>query len=148
MNPIDVLMVEDNRGDVVLLREALAKAEINYRVTVVCDGIEALNYLRRQGRHVDAMRPELIILDLKLPRKSGREVLDGISRDAGLIEIPVVVFSRSRSELTLARSQSLPQRCFMVKPSTFAEYVSAAGSMETFRRTAASPQAQEANDAV
>lgn len=143
MNPIDVLMVEDNPGDVVLLREALAKAGINYGIIVVRDGVEAIDYLHGQGEHTGATRPALIILDLKLPRKSGREVLDEINRNDALLAIPLVVFSSSRSELALARSQSSPYRCYMVKPSTFAGYVTLAGSMETFRLEATSPQQQE-----
>jgi len=144
MKPIDVLMVEDNPGDVVLLREALAKAGIDYRVSVVRDGVEALRYLHGQGEHAGVSRPALIVLDLKLPRKSGREVLADIGSDAALSTIPVVIFSSSRSELTIARLQSSPRRTYLVKPSTFAGYVTLAGTIEAFRQgleTAGAPEA-------
>ncbi len=134
MKPIDVLMVEDNPGDVVLLREALSSAGINYHINVMRDGVEAMEYLRGQGEHAGATRPALIILDLKLPRKSGREVLAEIAVDARLLAIPLVIFSSSRSELALARSPTLPRRAYLVKPSTFAGYVKLTGTIEAFRQ--------------
>lgn len=133
MKATEVLMVEDNPGDVVLLREALTKAGIHYRITVMRDGMEALEYLRRQGKHSAAISPELIVLDLKLPRKSGREILDDIRNDHELLTIPLIVLSSSRSELELARLQDKPGRSFMVKPSTFPDYVALAGAIEAFR---------------
>ena len=136
MKPVEVLMVEDNLGDVVLLREALVKVGIAYCIHVVSDGVEAMDYLRGQGKHVGALRPELIILDLKLPRKSGREVLEDLKHDARLHTIPLIVLSSSRSELDLARSEFLLEQNFIVKPSTFAGYVALVGHIDAFRREA------------
>jgi len=134
MQPVEVLMVEDNRGDVVLVEEAMARLGLDHHVTVVPDGVEAVAYLQRQGRYTGTARPGLIILDLKLPRKSGLEVLDVIVADPGLRSIPRVIVSSSMSELELAREHALPgQRC-LPKPSTFAGYVELLRTIEAFRR--------------
>ncbi|HBA82815.1 MAG TPA: hypothetical protein DCZ95_01855 [Verrucomicrobia bacterium] len=123
MTSRELLMVEDNRGDVVLVQEALRKVGLLCRVNVVSDGVEALAYLRRQGRYAGAARPDLIVLDLKLPRKSGREVLEEIQQDLSLCDIPFIIFSSSKSELELARASELPAHRYMVKPSQFEGYV-------------------------
>jgi two-component system, chemotaxis family, response regulator Rcp1 len=123
MKSFEILMVEDNRGDVVLVKEAMRKAGMAHRVRVVQDGVEALEYLRRQGPYVAATRPDLIILDLKLPRKSGREVLDEIQPDPFLNDIPLVVFSSSKAELASVQSCKFRARNYIVKPSTFEGYV-------------------------
>jgi CheY-like chemotaxis protein len=134
MKPFEVLMVEDNRGDVVLVREAMRKAGLSYRLTVVPDGIEAMAYLRRQGKYAGATRPDQIILDLKLPRKNGREVLDEIQLDPFLHDIPLVVFSSSKSELASARSCKLQAESYIVKPSTFEGYVEFVQFIEKYRQ--------------
>jgi two-component system, chemotaxis family, response regulator Rcp1 len=136
MTPIDVLMVEDNPGDVILVREAVTKSNVPFRVTVVRDGVEAMSYLRREGKFADAPRPDLMVLDLKLPRKSGREVLRDMAQDPAVQRMPVVVLSSSRSELELARSSLLRTQTFMVKPGTFSEYVEMIRAMEAFRNQA------------
>src|SRR5262245_7792959 len=91
--PAEILLVEDNPGDVELTREALKSGRISTRLHVVCDGVEALAFLRRQGRYAGAVRPDLILLDLNLPRKDGREVLAEIKADEDLKVIPVVVLT-------------------------------------------------------
>jgi len=136
MDPVEVLMVEDNPGDVLLLQEAVASVGLAYRIQVVHDGVEAMEYLRTQGEYGGAVRPDLIVLDLKLPRKNGREVLDEIRQDLVLSGIPLVLLSSSRSELEAARSNRLPAGGCMVKPSTFSGYVALAESIESFRRGA------------
>ena len=134
MKTVEILMVEDNRGDVVLVREALKKAGLAHRLNVVPDGVEAMEYLRRQGKHAEAGRPDLIVLDLKLPRKSGREVLDDILPDSSLRDIPLVILSSSRSELERARARPAPVPVCMVKPSTFGGYVDLVQTLETVRK--------------
>jgi CheY-like chemotaxis protein len=135
--PVDILMVEDNRGDVVLMQEALNTVGLQHRVHVVSDGVEAVAYLRRQGQYAAAIRPALIVLDLKLPRKNGREVLDEIMPDPELSRIPVALLSSSRSELEAARALRIPSRNYMVKPSTFAGYIELVHALEAFRASAA-----------
>lgn len=133
MRRIEVLMVEDNRGDVVLIQEATAKAGLEQTLTVVPDGVEAMDYLHRRGAYTQAARPDLIVLDLKLPRKSGREVLDEIRHDPALNAIPVVILSSSRSELEVARSGGRPEERYIAKPATFVGYVDLVKVIEEFR---------------
>ena len=109
-------MVEDNRGDVVLVEAAIEKAGLPYHVTVASDGAEAVEFLHRRGQHAQSPRPELIMLDLKLPRKNGCEVLDEIRLDPLLGKIPLVLLSSSKSELKRARSYELPPECYLEKP--------------------------------
>jgi CheY-like chemotaxis protein len=131
---VEVLMVEDNRGDIVLLEEAMRKAGLSNRVNTVKDGVEAMEYLRKQGEFAGAARPDLIVLDLKLPRKGGREVLDEIKRDPELKDICLVVLSSSRSELALAMANKQSAPTCMVKPSTFEGYVQLVKDIEAFRK--------------
>ncbi len=123
MRAPNVLLVEDNRGDVVLIREAMEEASLFGEVSIVRDGVESLDFLYRRGTHARAPRPDLIVLDLKLPSKSGREVLDEIRPDPSLGAIPVVLLSSSASELELARSYHLPAECYLVKPGTYEAYL-------------------------
>lgn len=132
MSVVDVLMVEDNRGDVVLVQEAMARANVTHRLHVVRDGVEALEFLRRRGQHADAVRPGLIVLDLKLPRMSGIEVLEDIESCPELLRIPIVILSSSRSELDLAKRRSMPWHRHMLKPSTFAGYVELVAAINGF----------------
>jgi two-component system, chemotaxis family, response regulator Rcp1 len=131
MDTVRVLMVEDNPGDVVLVREALRKAGLHYEMTVVKDGVEATQFL---AGGTGKARPDLLILDLKLPRKTGREVLAEILSDPSLDKMPTVILSSSRSELELARALKLPQGSYMLKPSTFKGYLSLVASIEAYRQ--------------
>jgi len=140
MKLIEVLMVEDNPGDVVLVREAAVKAGLPYRITVVHDGVEARAYLHGQGQYAGAAQPDLIVLDLKLPRRSGREVLEDIRQLPALQAVPVVVLSSSRSELGLVRTHMQPTQTTTVKPGTFAGYVEVVEAIETFRSSVAARQ--------
>ncbi len=134
-------MIEDNRGDRVLVQEALAKLGIEHRMNVVHDGAEAMKYLRAETPYADAFRPQLIVLDLKLPRKNGREVLEEINGNPEWRTIPVVLFSSSRAELELAKAIKLPILTYRVKPSTFAGYVEMVRSIVAFFREKGSGQA-------
>lgn len=123
MERLEILMVEDNRGDVVLLDEALVHIGASHHTSVASDGVEAVSFLRQEGPYAQAPRPDVIVLDLKLPRMGGREVLEAILPDPNLCDIPVVVLSSSQSELdTLRSGPSAPGLCIS-KPSTFAGYI-------------------------
>jgi chemotaxis family two-component system response regulator Rcp1 len=114
--PVEILLVEDNAGDVLLTEEALQEAKILNRLSVVRDGIDALEFLRRQGRHAAAPRPDLILLDLNLPRKDGREVLAEIKADPALHRIPVVVLTTSAAQEDVLKSYDLHANCYISKP--------------------------------
>ena len=137
MNQVEVLMVEDNRGDVVLVEAAIEKAGLPYHLTVVGDGAEAVEVLCRRGDHAQAPRPDLIMLDLKLPRKNGCEILDEILLDPVLAKTPLVLLSSSKSELKRARSFGLPEECYLEKASTYEGFVELVRAIEAFRCKAA-----------
>ncbi len=113
---IEVLLVEDNPGDVRLITEALKDAKIHLHISVVHDGVEALALLRRQGNYSTATRPDLILLDLNLPRMNGHEVLATIKEDEVLRRIPVVIVTSSRADRDIATSYDLHANCFVTKP--------------------------------
>lgn len=129
---VDILLVEDNPGDVELVREALGRGRIWNELQVVTDGSRALSFLRRQGEYAEARRPDLILLDLNLPRKSGMEVLEEIKTDADLKAIPVVILSSSKSEEDIARAYGLHANCFITKPVDYSEFAKAIMSIEDF----------------
>ncbi|MDD5720754.1 MAG: response regulator [Candidatus Krumholzibacteria bacterium] len=142
MTPLEVLIVDDNRGDVVLLREAIRQAALNYRVHVVRDGVEAVDYLHRRGEYGESRRPDLILLDLKLPRKNGREVLDEIRPDDSLWRIPLVALSSSASELEHARASGLPAERCLAKPDSYEGYVALVRDIDALRQRAAAGELQ------
>ena len=137
MTSIKVLMVEDNQGDVVLMRTAIETAQLPYDLTVLPNGEEAVQYLYAQGKYADAPRPDLILLDMKLPRKNGCEVLDEIRLDPALWAIPLILLSSSRSELDRARSYGRPPESYMDKATTFRGFIELVQAVETFRRKVA-----------
>ena len=114
--PIGILLVEDNPGDVRLTQEALRAGRVLNRLTVVHDGLEALAYLRREGPFAQAARPDLILLDLNLPRLDGTQVLDQVKRDPALAVIPVVVLTSSKAEEDIVRSYHLHANSYITKP--------------------------------
>jgi two-component system, chemotaxis family, response regulator Rcp1 len=114
--PIQILMVEDNYPDAFLTREMLKTAKVANTVNVVSDGVAAMEYVRRQGKYATARRPDLILLDLNLPRKDGHQVLAEIKADPELCRIPVVVLSSSQAEADVARSYDNHANCYVVKP--------------------------------
>ena len=129
---VEILLIEDNDGDVRLTREALNEGRIRNRLNVVNDGEQALAYLRRQGGHAGAPRPDLILLDLNLPRLDGREVLAEIKGDPELKQIPVVVLTSSRAEQDLLRAYDLHANCIISKPVAFEEFIDVVRSIEDF----------------
>ncbi len=130
--PARILLVEDNPGDVRLTREALKDSRVINELTVVNDGVEALEYLHRQGAHAHASRPDLILLDLNLPRKDGREVLAEIKSDQKLQQIPVVVLTTSSAEKDVLQSSELAANAYVTKPIEFDEFAEAILSIQTF----------------
>jgi chemotaxis family two-component system response regulator Rcp1 len=130
--PVEILLVEDNPGDVRLTREALREGKLRNNLAVAVDGVEAIAYLRREGKFADATRPDLILLDLNLPRKDGREVLQEIKADASLRNIPVVVLTSSRAEEDIARAYDLHANCYVTKPVDFEQFIRVVKSIEDF----------------
>jgi two-component system, chemotaxis family, response regulator Rcp1 len=132
VKPIELLLVEDSEPDVRLTIEALREAKVKNRLWVCEDGVEALDFLRRKGRHVDAPRPDLILLDLNLPRKDGRQVLKEIKTDDSLKRIPVVVLTTSKNEEDVLRAYDLHANCYITKPVDFNRFMDVVKSIENF----------------
>ena len=130
--PVEILMVEDNPGDVRLTQEALKEGRLWNHLAVARDGMEAMEYLRRSGAFSKASRPDLILLDLNLPKKDGREVLAEIKADEKLKLIPVVVLTTSRAEEDILRSYKLHANCYISKPVDFQQFASVVRSIEDF----------------
>lgn len=116
MEPIEILLVEDNPGDVLLTREGLRSGKVLNNLTVISDGEEALAFLRREGKHANAQRPDLILLDLNLPGRDGREVLEEIRRDPALTHIPVVILTTSAAQQDILKTYELHANCYITKP--------------------------------
>lgn len=130
--PMEVLLVEDNRMDAHFAIRALEKADFKHRCTLVLDGEEALNYLRRQGIFARAPRPDLILLDLGLPKKDGREVLAEIRADNELRDIPIVVLTGSTDEADMAHSQMLQVESYLVKPVSLSKFLHVVRELKRF----------------
>jgi CheY-like chemotaxis protein len=130
--PIEILLVEDSPSDTELTREALLDAKVRNHLSVVEDGVQAMDFLRRQGAYTAAARPDLIMLDLNLPRKDGREVLAEIKEDPDLKTIPVVVLTTSQAEQDILRAYHLHANCYITKPVDFEQFLEAVRSIETF----------------
>jgi len=130
--PIDVLLVEDSPGDVRLTQEALRDANRAVRLHVVVDGVEAMAFLKREGRHVRAPRPELILLDLNLPKMDGREVLAQIKADESLRTIPTIILTTSEAEADITKSYQLRANCFLSKPVELEAFESLVKSINDF----------------
>ena len=129
---IQILLVEDNPGDVRLTVEALRHAKVANELHVVGNGEEAIDFLRQQGGHVDAPRPDIVLLDLNLPRLDGRDVLADIKSDPELATIPIIVLTSSTAEADIQRSYELHANCYISKPVDFSEFLSAVQSLEGF----------------
>ncbi len=132
VRPVQILLVEDNPGDVGLTIEALKEAKVLNKLTVVKDGIEALSLLRRQGQHAHAARPDLILLDLNLPKKDGREVLAEIKADDNLKRIPVIILTTSENEQDVVKSYNLYANCYITKPLDLDRFIKVVKSIEDF----------------
>lgn len=132
MTPMEILLVEDNPGDVRLTREALRTGKVPSVLHTVGDGLEAMAYLRKEGEYGNALQPDLILLDLNLPRKDGREVLAEIKQDPVLRRIPVVVMTTSQHEPDVKTSYDLHANCYIIKPPDFARLVAVVRAIEEF----------------
>lgn len=130
--PIEILLVEDSEPDVRLTREAFRNAKMRNRIWAVEDGVEALDFLYRRGAHADVPRPDLILLDLNLPRKDGREVLREIKTDDSLKRIPVVILTTSRNEEDVLKTYNLHANCYIAKPVEFNRFVEVVQSIKEF----------------
>jgi CheY-like chemotaxis protein len=130
--PVEILLVEDNPGDVRLTVEALKEGKVLNNLVTVGDGVEALAYLRREGKYAAATRPDLILLDLNLPRKDGREVLAEVKVDPDLRQIPVVVLTSSGAESDILRAYDLHANCYVTKPVDLDQFLAVVRSIEGF----------------
>ncbi len=130
--PIEVLLVEDNPGDAQLTRIALEESKISVNLNVVEDGVEAMAFLRKQEKYAGVPHPDIVLLDLNLPRKDGREVLAEIKTDAALKRIPVVVLTTSQAEEDILRAYNLAANCYITKPVDFDQFVKIVQSIENF----------------
>ncbi|GAA2519617.1 response regulator [Pilimelia columellifera] len=130
--PIEVLLVEDDPGDALMTQEAFEHNKVNNRLTVVADGAEALAYLRREGEYADAARPDLVLLDLNLPRRDGREVLASIKEDPALRSIPVVVLTTSQADEDIVRSYQLHANAYVTKPVDFERFIEVVRQIDEF----------------
>ena len=132
LKPIDILLVEDNPGDVRLTIEGLKEGKILNNLSVVSNGVEAMAFLRQEGQYANVPRPELILLDLNLPRKDGREVLAEIKNDDNLKSIPVVILTSSQAEQDIVKSYNLHANCFITKPVELDQFIGVIKSIEQF----------------
>jgi CheY-like chemotaxis protein len=132
VRPIDILLVEDDPGDVLMTREAFEHHKIRNRLFVVSDGVEALQFLHREGAYTDAPRPGLVLLDLNLPRKDGREVLADIKSSPDLRTIPVCVLTTSEAEEDVLRSYHLHANAYVTKPVDFDRFIEAVRQIDNF----------------
>ena len=129
---IEILLVEDNPGDVELTREALATAKISNRLHVVEDGADAIDFLFRRGKFADAPEPDIILLDLNLPTKDGRQVLSEIKTDPNLAKIPIVVLTTSQADEDILRAYQLHANCYITKPIDFNQFLRIVAAIEEF----------------
>ena len=132
LNVISVLLVEDDPGDVVLIREAFEHNKVYNRLHVVSDGVQALEFLRGEGEHAGAPRPDLVLLDLNLPRKDGREVLAEVKSDPDLRTIPIVVLTTSEAEEDIVRSYDLHANAYVTKPVDFERFIEVVRQIDDF----------------
>ena len=135
-NPLEILLVEDNPADVRLTKEAFREGKILNNLVVARDGVEAMDLLRGRGKFEGTPRPDLILLDLNLPRKDGREVLAEIKCDPALMRIPVVVLTTSRAETDILKTYNLHANCYVVKPVDLDQFISVVKSIDNFWLTA------------
>ena len=132
VDPIEILLIEDNPGDARLAQEALKESKINNTLNIVSDGLAALDYLYRRGNYADAARPDIIFLDLNLPGKDGREILEEIKADTDLRAIPVVILTTSAAEEDIARTYAAHANCYVTKPVDFEQFTKVVHSVGDF----------------
>jgi len=130
--PVEILLAEDNPGDVKLTRKALEKGRLANNLHVVNDGVETMQFLRGEGEYAGRPRPDLVLLDLNMPRKDGREVLEDIKKSSDLKRIPVVVLTSSEAEEDVLRSYELHANAYLTKPVDFSGFIDVVGKLEEF----------------
>lgn len=133
--PVEILLVEDNLGDVRLTREALLEGKVKNNLSVAGDGLEALQFLRQEGKYNNATRPDLVLLDLNLPRMDGRELLAEIKDDPELKQIPIVILTTSKAEEDIVKTYNLHANCYITKPVDLNQFFSVVRSIEDFWMT-------------
>jgi len=131
-SPVEILLVEDNPGDVRLTQEALKESKVLNNLYVAYDGVEAMEFLHREGKYTDAPHPDLILLDLNLPKKDGREILEEIKADDRLKRIPVVVLTTSKAEEDILRMYDQHANCYITKPIDFEQFIEVVQSIDNF----------------
>ena len=132
LKPIEILLVEDNPGDADLARDALEHSKMKNNLYVAEDGVEAMNYLKKEGKYKNATHPDLILLDLNLPKKDGRQVLAEIKADDRLKRIPVVILTTSKDEADVMQSYNLHANCYITKPIDLKQFMKVVKSIEDF----------------
>lgn len=132
VKPIDVLLAEDSPADVRLIQEALKENKMHIRLNVVNDGVEAMAYLHKEGQYRDATHPDLILLDLNMPKKDGREVLNEVKSDANLKRIPVVILTVSKAEEDILKTYNLHANCYITKPLDLNQFTHVVNSIKEF----------------
>ena len=130
--PVEILLVEDNPGDVRLTKEALKEGKVYNNLHWAKDGVEALEFLRQEGKNAKAPRPDIILLDLNLPKKDGREVLAAIKSDARFKQIPVVILTTSKAEEDVLKSYELHANCYVTKPVDLEKFIQVVQSIDRF----------------
>ncbi len=130
--PIDILIVDDNRADIRLVQEVLKKGKMMVNLNYVLDGVEAMDYLRKKDKYKDTNRPDLILLDLNMPRKDGREVLEEVKDDDDLKSIPIIVMTISKAEEDILRSYNLHANAYIIKPIELNQFINTVRSIEDF----------------
>ncbi len=131
-SPVEILLVEDNPGDERLTREALREGKVYHNLHWVKDGVQAMEFLRRQGKYASVPRPDIVLLDLNLPKKDGREVLEEIKTDEDLKRIPVVVLTTSKAEEDVLRTYNLHANCYVTKPVDLEKFIVVVKSIDVF----------------
>lgn len=132
VHPIEILLVEDNPGDARLAKEALKESKLKNNLYIADDGVEAMDFLYKKGKYSNMPRPDLVILDLNLPRKDGREVLEEIKTDDSLKRIPVVILTISKAEEDILKTYNLHANCFISKPIDLDQFIKVVKSIEDF----------------
>ena len=130
--PIEILLVEDNDGDIVLTKEAFKESKLHNNLSIVKDGVEAISFLKREGNYSDVPRPDIILLDLNLPKKNGVEVLNEIKNHPGLKMIPVVILTCSKNEDDIWETYKKHANCYITKPVDFEKFIHVIKSLNNF----------------
>ena len=132
LKPVEILLVEDSPGDVRLTKEALKDSKVANNLTVAEDGVEAMALLRREGKYAESVRPDLILLDLNLPRKDGRQVLEELKADEALRSIPVIILTTSQADEDIIRTYNLHANCYITKPVDLDKFLEVVRTIEDF----------------